>query len=319
MKQAVFKQVPRWVFPVLAIYAVGLILQKPQQYIFHSLKSEELLVIDEEKLELDQTTAVVVLGGLRSLVASFLNLSAFGAFEEQDWLELERLYNLIVTLQPKSLYYWETASWHMAYNAYFDTEEDRTLSPSRRRLLKKAYLKKGEDFLLRGVEENPQSVKLRVSLGRLFNDPYKARDFVKAEHYLKSAATLANSTNQTKREYFYTLARTPNKEEEALQYGLALLEDEEQKRFSSIRSIVYSLGIRNSPSLAQKERWLLAVFGSKKAAYRDLFNYWQREAEGFSRKGLKPVLEGLITELNIPDRYNVFNEGRVKRMRKIDY
>ncbi|MCU0753376.1 MAG: hypothetical protein MUC40_10220 [Akkermansiaceae bacterium] len=67
--------------------------------------------------KIGQTSSAVALGGLRTLVATFLNLRAFTFFTEQRWDDVAGTYGMIVDLAPRTRYYWETGSWHMAYNA----------------------------------------------------------------------------------------------------------------------------------------------------------------------------------------------------------
>ena len=70
------------------------------------------------KEKIGQTCAAVALGGLRSVVATFLNLAAYGSFENRDWIKLGEQFELIVALQPRTSYYWEVGAWHMACLLY---------------------------------------------------------------------------------------------------------------------------------------------------------------------------------------------------------
>ena len=51
----------------------------------------------ETRLEVGQISAAAMLGGMRSLIASIWNLRAYYHFENLDWLELEKNYELITT------------------------------------------------------------------------------------------------------------------------------------------------------------------------------------------------------------------------------
>jgi len=153
----------------LVLFLMGQVLQRPQQKLTEQLKEERFIqaqLSQEKQLKLGQTGAAVALGGLRSLIAAVMNLQAFGCFENQEWVELEQLYDVIVTLQPNNTYYWETGAWHLAYNAYYDFEEKLGLSPARCRLKQREYHQKGETFLLRAVEDNPGEMSLWQDLGR---------------------------------------------------------------------------------------------------------------------------------------------------------
>ncbi|MEO0445347.1 MAG: hypothetical protein AAF191_04645, partial [Verrucomicrobiota bacterium] len=54
-----------------------------------------------------------VLGGLRYMVATFLELRAFAYWEPPpEWDPLAETYRMINLLQPRSEASWETAAWH---------------------------------------------------------------------------------------------------------------------------------------------------------------------------------------------------------------
>ncbi len=52
--------------------------------------------------KIGQTSSAVALGGLRTLVATFLNLRAFTFFSEQRWSDVEDTFNTIVDLAPRT-------------------------------------------------------------------------------------------------------------------------------------------------------------------------------------------------------------------------
>ncbi len=68
------------------------------------------------------------------MVADFVRreLTMFGLKNECS-LKLEEEYKTITTLQPKVRYYWETGSWHLAYNAYADYADKPGIPEARRR------------------------------------------------------------------------------------------------------------------------------------------------------------------------------------------
>ncbi|MEI6656879.1 MAG: hypothetical protein WCP45_19090, partial [Verrucomicrobiota bacterium] len=82
--------------------------------------------------KIGQTSAAVALGGLRTLVATFLNLRAFTLFSERRWDDVHDTFNTMVNLAPRTAYYWETGAWHQAYNAAAFYQYDSQLPPLRR-------------------------------------------------------------------------------------------------------------------------------------------------------------------------------------------
>lgn len=304
---------------VFSLILMGELLRFPQVSLTKELKQEGLIpekLATEKQLKLGQTGAAVVLGGLRSLVASFMNLQAFGEYEKQDWVELERLFEIIVTLQPRNTYYWQTGSWHFAYNAYFDYEDKFGVEPPRRRVKQREYLEKGERFLLRGLEENPEQTDLWRSLGRMFNDPHKPYDFAKSAGYLSKAAFTTNAKPRTKREYFYTLGRVAGKEVEAWEAGSLLMQDPDNRIYPSMRSLFFTLSLIRNAKLADNDDLIAVIFGgNKRLAYRDLVNYWGRtKVEKFPRANLESVIKKLVEELDIPKELDPFRNPELRRI-----
>ena len=113
-----------------------------------------------------------MLGGMRSLIASIWNLRAYYHFENLDWLELEKNYELITTLQPHTTSYWTTGAWHLHTNASTYYTENEELSPIRQRSMRRLYINKGSDFLEEGVRQNPDDWKLHLALAELWSNPY---------------------------------------------------------------------------------------------------------------------------------------------------
>lgn len=303
----------------ISLIGAGELLRFPQENLTQELKEAGFIkerLSTKKQLKLGQTSAAVVLGGLRSLVAAFMNLQAFAEYEKKDWVELERLYDIIVTLQPNNTYYWEHGAWHLAYNAYFDFDEKLGMAAPRRRLKQKEYREKGESFLLRGTEENPDNPRLWQSLGRLYSDPHKPYDFTKAAEYLKTASELPNAKPRLKREYFYTLGRVKGMEKEALKLGAILMADPINSRYSSMRSQFYVLTLIQKPEIGNNNTLIQQIWSEdKKAAYRDLVNYWCRtEREKFPRATLENVITRLQKELSISDMWNPIKNPTLKRI-----
>ena len=94
-----------WVLGVAILVAGAVRLPFERQFTI-DLHQEKLL---SPKLEigtgekLGQTFYAVSLGGLRSLIATFMNLRAFGYFEKQQWADVVDSYDLIVDLAPHQI------------------------------------------------------------------------------------------------------------------------------------------------------------------------------------------------------------------------
>ena len=163
--------------------------------------------------KIGQTSAAVALGGLRTLVATFLNLRAYTFFTETRWDDVAGTFDTIVELAPQTIYYWQTGAWHQAYNASSYYLNDSNLPPLRRDAAWRASVHKGRAFLERGIRNNPGDPKLNAYLGYLLTDHYKSRafrdtdaTFLAAAEAYKAAADAPESLPFLRRFQLYALA-----------------------------------------------------------------------------------------------------------------
>ncbi len=260
-----------------------------------------------------QTGSAVALGGLRTLVATFLNLRAYTAYTEQRWPDVEKNFGTIVDLAPHTTYYWETANQHLAYNAGTWYLMDEDLPPLRRRELWRAYVLKGRSFLERGIRNNPDSWGLNASLGNLLSDPNKLPAFqdipgafaASAEAY-RAASLVPGAPAYLTRMWFYSLARTPGREAEALALGEKILAGSRTLPPPSFLSTLFILRMHADP--AQDAAALSArLFPSPARAYQALSAPWINKKDHYPVDGLAAALKHLETDLNVPWEKSVFN------------
>ena len=67
------------------------------------------------------------LGGLRSLVATYLTLNAFEHFSTKSWDDLRANYLIITNLEPRDESHWVSVIWHIGINATANMEIDTRL------------------------------------------------------------------------------------------------------------------------------------------------------------------------------------------------
>lgn len=259
-----------------------------------------------------QTFSAVSLGGLRTLVATFLNLRAFEFFSRQQWSDVHETYETIVDLAPRTRYYWETGSWHQAYNAasyYLYGNSD--LSPLRRKIAWRDSILTGRDFLERGVRNNPDDPVLYEALGRLYSDANKVYAFGEpADAYERAydAFMKAKETGEA-REYaeraaLYSLARVPGREEEALELAESL-RGRSSRVLPTLQGLLYSLRFHQNPERDVREL-IDSVFSSREVAYRILGDQWLRTRDHFPMHGIAKAITLLEGELNVPEERSVF-------------
>lgn len=262
--------------------------------------------------KLGQTFSAVSLGGLRTLVATFLNLRAYSYFEIQKWADVADTYNLVVDLAPRTKYYWDSGSWHLAYNAASHYLYESQLPPLRRKLLWKSYILAGRKFLERGVRNNPDHPVLYERLGYLladsnkvmaFGDPAKAYE-ASYEAY-KAAVDTGLARSFSKRAALYSLARVPGREREALDLLLEI-RSEQKKLPPTAMAMHYVLEYHRDPGqpvigLVDK------VFPSHKLAYEILGRLWINSRDHYPMHGVARAIRHLELDLGIQEENSVLN------------
>jgi hypothetical protein len=250
------------------------------------------------KEKIGQTCAVVALGGLRTVVATFFNLKAYSSFENREWLKLEEQYELIVALEPRTPYYWDEGAWHLAYNAAVDFKEREELPAARQQALHRSYVLKGRHFLERGVVHNPQDWSLLSSLGRFYGTPSKYPD------YAKSAAAYERSWNTGKarqyeaRAWLYSLARVEGKEREALNLARTLFV-QQRNRVDTLRCLLFVLEW-SQPDAPPTLKLLQGCFADEAVALKMLRTYRENNAEMLPTTGVDHAIELLESRLPPP-------------------
>lgn len=167
-----------------------------------------------------QMEFAAALSGFRSVVGDIMWLRCYSTWAQTDWGKLKVRLDAATTLQPRNLLFWDNASWHMAWNASVAMMQNQK-QPRETLRLKAAreYIRLGEEFLLRGIQFNPDRARLYELLGNLYrekmNDPCRA-----ADAYLE-AARRPDHTAYVYRMGLYEMAKCPGRETEAYRLILA--------------------------------------------------------------------------------------------------
>ena len=264
--------------------------------------------------KIGQTSSAVALGGLRTLVATFLNLRAFTYFTEQRWADVGETFETIVDLAPRTRYYWETGSWHQAYNAASYYMNDSKLPPLRRREAWRASILRGRAFLERGIRNNPDDWSLLANLGFLLSDSNKFPAFrdddaafaAAAEAYRQAAAT-GKALGYVKRSEFYALARVRGREKKALELGRALYNEGGHNRTPTLLCLLYVLEYADNP-LSDPAALAIRIFETPEKAYDSLSAQWMRTRERFPIHGMAQALQELEKMLKTAPEKSVFKQ-----------
>ncbi|MGJ8678253.1 MAG: tetratricopeptide repeat protein [Akkermansiaceae bacterium] len=265
----------------------------------HSMVDSRLIqpaLKEDTHLQLGQTSAIVALGGLRSLVAAVWNLRAFNHFENLDWIRIEDSYKVITTLQPQTISYWKTGAWHLHTNASVYYNENTDLSPLRRSSMRMKYINKGSALLEEGVRQNPDDWELLYTLAKLWSDYYKKPDLPRAIDYYKAALRSSSLPEyqryKLERFTFYTMTKSSEHEEEAYVYGKKLFDNPQNTRTPNLITCLFAL--QNSLDIPKDQRIPNhLLFPDKETELRWLKNYWLHREQGYPMNGVRIAIDSL--------------------------
>ncbi|MGI8437582.1 MAG: hypothetical protein ACR2NX_11865 [Chthoniobacterales bacterium] len=183
--------------------------------------------------QIGQLGFVAALSGFRAIVADLLFIRAHVAWERTDWSRMYLLFKEVTALQPHVILFWETAAWHMAWNASNAALHDPTQPRLALRIkAQREYFELGRDFLERGIRNNPERPELYEALARLYRDKYK--DHARAAEYFAAAASKPGAPSYAQRFAAYELSECPGKEREAYAQLLALYRSGERERLPTL-------------------------------------------------------------------------------------
>jgi len=257
--------------------------------------------------EMGQTSLAGAFGGLRSVMASMVSLGAYDHFENSEWYDLQKDYEVITALDPYNPFYWEHGGWHMGWNAASWARRNPDFSPAKRRIMELKYIEMGDAFYREGLKYNPDAKKLWFEMGSMWSHEFKRPDLEKAADAFKMARDSGNPVYR--RRYLFTIARIPGREIEAYEETMRLLREnpEAHLRTPTFRSLLVVLATNpNLPEDALRPT-IDQVFRTKEKAYQDLYNYRQRVLDvDFYAGQVDRLLKELIVELDVPDTLNPF-------------
>jgi hypothetical protein len=163
---------------------------------------------------LGQSVFIAALSGFRSIVADGLFIQAEAAWENTEWGRVLLLFRQATTLQPRSVLFWDTGAWHMAWNASAAALNDQKIPRQALRVkAAREYYEIGKDFLERGIRFNPDKPQLYESLARLYQQKYN--DHLRASETYAQAAQRPGAPSYDKRFAAYELSYCPGHEREA--------------------------------------------------------------------------------------------------------
>lgn len=149
--------------------------------------------------QMTQMSAVALLGGFRGVVADFVWIKVHDLWEKQQWFAIMPYFEVVTTLQPMSIMYWETSAWHMAWNISYSVSQDpKEPRAAIREMNRRRWIEEGRKYMQKGLENIPEKYDLYFHLGWLIDqkqdyidaDPntgYAGKHHVEAAQWFKEA------------------------------------------------------------------------------------------------------------------------------------
>jgi len=169
----------------LLLLAVGVAKVPLEEKFSNDLRAQNLreAPMDLDMMEgLGQMAVAAGLGGLRSLVANIFYLSAYSAYEDLQWTDVDTLMKIATRLEPHNPSYWEEASWHMAYNAADYYLNNKSLRPALQATAYKDKVARGIEILQQGLHYLPNDPRLLMKLGQTYADRAGEPPVVRPQH-----------------------------------------------------------------------------------------------------------------------------------------
>jgi tetratricopeptide (TPR) repeat protein len=206
--------------------------------------------------QIGQLGFIAALSGFRAIVADALFIQAYSAWEDTQWGRMLLLFRHITTLQPRVMLFWDTAAWHMAWNAAVAAMDDKTQPRLALRVkAQREYFALGTDFLERGIKNNPDRPDLYEALARLYKEKYK--DHERASEYYAKAAAVPGAAPWDRRFSAYELSYCEGREREACERLRRLYDEGPRERLPTLvkrlKVLEEKLGIPQDQRIPDKE------------------------------------------------------------------
>jgi tetratricopeptide (TPR) repeat protein len=206
--------------------------------------------------KLGQLGFIAALSGFRAIVADGLFIQANVAWERTEWGRVLLLFQHATTLQPRVILFWDTAAWHMAWNASVAAINDKTQPRLALRVkAQREYFALGKDFLERGIKNNPDRYNLYEALARLYKEKYK--DHEHAAEFYEKAAAFPGAPGFERRFSAYELSYCEGREREAYEQLHQLYDEGPQERLPTLitrlKFLENKLGIPQDQRIPDKQ------------------------------------------------------------------
>jgi len=290
------------VIVLLVLLAFGALRWKVESDVTERFRSRGLLQkpLDMSmRDQLSQNAYIAAFGGFRSMIASLTALQADVSWQNKEWGDVERKYEIVTALQPQVESYWEAASWHMAYNAapyYLEDWHDEQIVDELRREYWKRYIERGQKFLDDGLRQNPHSWKLWKQAGMIYSSRFMILDHAKAARAFAAASREEGAPEYLRGRAVYELSYVPEKKHQAMAQLLELYKESPRHHTPVLLSTLLDLQLELRVPADQMVPISL-IGASANEALTQLMNYkLYRESLGGK---VSPAMEELMRKLQV--------------------
>jgi hypothetical protein len=169
---------------------------------------------------LSQGMILGLFGGYRTIMADFVWLRGYTAWEHRDWAETESLFTLGATLDPMTAYFWDDAANKIAFDIPIWRINALGLGQYTPKELSdpiyRDQAKRALALLDRGLQFHPQNIKLLIDKAQIYQ--LKLNDLpAAAKEYQLASAAIPNSPSYLARLAVRMLQKA-NRDQEAYDY-----------------------------------------------------------------------------------------------------
>ncbi|MEM7697149.1 MAG: hypothetical protein AAF236_01955 [Verrucomicrobiota bacterium] len=218
-----FQKLPRFVWVLIGLIAFGLCRVPVERNLREQLIETHLLIPppgQSARQQMSQSALMGLLGGLRSLLASFLVLKAHEEFSFKQWDDLRSTYEIVTNLEPRDESHWTSVIWHIGINATANMQIDESIPKFERDRRFQEYALEALAIGDNALEQLPESVDIRMQMVEVYRE--KLRDDCGAAKLYGEIVKLPDQPAFAKRFWGYFRARCPGEEREDYEYLFGL-------------------------------------------------------------------------------------------------
>ncbi len=217
------KRAPRSLIVVICLLVFGLVRSPVEDRMRAGLEENRMLreLPGQGGMQaMGQSVLMGTLGGLRSLVASYLVIESYFHFSNQAWDENRRALIMATYLEPAEENHWVDLVWHRGINATAWVEVHSELPALERDLRYNEYVLDAIELARAGLEQLPDSIEIRKQLAEVYDG--KLKDPCGTAEVYGEMIGLEGAPQFAERFYGYFLADCPGREREAYEHLIEL-------------------------------------------------------------------------------------------------